>query len=281
MLKALLHRKLGRAESNLATPEQDDGDGDVRNIIVRLEDPLTSSVFERFAYLEEKLIWRLLTEAADDCPALSEPCPHRDPSWEFWPNLSPAEEGRNRRRVEPDVLLTWGNFLFILEAKHYLSQDAKQWAEQILALKRDDRSTDRTMVMVAVGGTSPRKDAARLQELAGLLEGESPPFCRIRWERLREVVEEAIREAAGPTRTVLLDIALALDAWGYRILLGFDSLPAAREHAPLPGHALDSWAPTAPRLSPPEATSFASLPKVAADLPLFTDTAYIMIWKPS
>lgn len=83
MLKALLHRKLGRAETHLATLGQEEGDGDVRDLIVRLEDPLTSSVFERFVYLNPRFAWRLLTESSGQSPPLSGPCPEGEPSWAF------------------------------------------------------------------------------------------------------------------------------------------------------------------------------------------------------
>ncbi|WP_437681681.1 hypothetical protein [Sorangium sp. So ce131] len=60
MLRAWIHRKLGR-------PRMDEGAeaaGSASGELTAREDPLTSAVFERFAYLEPGATWTLLTTAA-------------------------------------------------------------------------------------------------------------------------------------------------------------------------------------------------------------------------
>src|SRR5688572_27771912 len=95
MLKAFLHRKLGRAKID------DQGDPEAQTLvfegITSLEDPLTSGVFERLAYLEPSVAWELLRSACtriDGLP-LPEGPPAGAPTWTFWPKLKPGESGKN------------------------------------------------------------------------------------------------------------------------------------------------------------------------------------------
>lgn len=172
--------------------------------------------------------------------------------------------------------------MLILEAKNLGEQSAEQWAEQILALRQDARSRDKELITVAVGGLNPRKDPARLEELKGLLGGDPPPFYRIDWGKLRGAVDEAAGELpVEPTRAVLADIAEALDAWGYRILLGFDSLPAARGGVLFSARALDTWTPTGPSDTVLDRISIASLAEVTDRSSISTDTSKLTAWRPA
>lgn len=89
MLKAWLHRKLRRpvGDADLTEPE-----GSAEERIFAREDPLTSAVFERLAYLEPAEAWALLREAHDEHDREQIPvvAPSETPEWSFWPGLSPG-----------------------------------------------------------------------------------------------------------------------------------------------------------------------------------------------
>ncbi|WP_437802649.1 hypothetical protein [Sorangium sp. So ce693] len=127
MLKALLHGKLGRVavgvdeESGGDTLEEGSTQETAADGLTELEDPLTSMVFERLEYLPAELAWAILRGASKplgDGPPMPAIPPVGVPSWSFWPSLRPGDGGRNKVRVEPDLLVSWGDTLLLIEAKH-------------------------------------------------------------------------------------------------------------------------------------------------------------------
>jgi hypothetical protein len=229
VLKALLHRKLPRGI--VESDDVDEGEDIARVEPTRREDPLTATIFERLAYLPPSLTWNILcraTKPITDGPALPPEAPSGAPAFSFWPNLRPSADGRNKLRVEPDVLISWGDTLLVIEAKHYGEQHAGQWVEQIRAVRAMPEHWGKRIWLVAVGGivaNEQREQAAHVRrEITNSLAG----VLALRWEDLHHAIDE-FRKFNCPAEqlAILNDIAAGLDAWGYRKKKWFSSLRSA------------------------------------------------------
>lgn len=256
MLRAYLHRKLGRVQ-------------DGEDAFCRLEDPLTSSVFERFAYLPIEVVWEILRRTARACGTGTWPeCPMGRPAWSFWPSWVPAGTGVNVLRVEPDVVLRFvddgGNCLgvVIFEAKHRGDQYAWQRREQVAAARMAWPAA--RVIHVAIGGTHARA----LEPQPG---GDS---FEVSWPALRTVLAR-VRDAEPHVATLLGDIAAALDRWGYGPRTHISSLVEAhRGLSGLPPDALAGWQPAAPVLK----SLWAGL---GSDTPFATSAKDFLAWRPT
>ncbi|SRR6266511_4119147 len=234
MIKALLHRKIRWIVAAENGDDREHVDGQSPSAaITALEDPLTSGVFERIAYLTPAMAWALLRAACVDrarmCLA-EEAMPTGEPKWSFWPSLNAAEAGANKLRVEPDVLVEWGNLVLVIEAKHAARQVGAQWIEQVGAIRTTDRFRDKDIVLMAAGGADFETFSACANEMDGAFANTVPELWWMRWEALRAEVDrlQQLENVSDPgTRAILHDIAAVLDAWGYRPRLWFDTLPAA------------------------------------------------------
>jgi hypothetical protein len=228
MLKAMLRRKLGRprADGN----GEDDEDASAFDYLTSREDPLTSSIFERLAYLDPGLAWRLLVDACEPKERLGDVAPLGAHHIQLWPHLTPAEGGRNNTWVEPDVLIEWGNLYFIVEAKHAGAQSVNQWFEQIQAAQAEARLKNREWFFVAASDTDPNSFHQLVAQLVEVHSDLSPKrFLLMRWSTLREALERLLPsfQASRPTQALIGgDMIAALQAWGYRRRVGFDTLPS-------------------------------------------------------
>ncbi|WP_437947568.1 hypothetical protein WME98_43590 [Sorangium sp. So ce296] len=240
MLKALLHGKLRRMA--VGVDEESDGDtlleerstqGTATDGLTELEDPLTSMVFERLEYLPAELAWAILRGASkplgDGLPMPAIP-PVGVPSWSFWPSLRPGDGGRNKVRVEPDVLVSWGDTLLLIEAKHRGFQDPAQWVEQIRAARAVPAHSKKQLWLIAVGGIVTQEGQGNLARVRREVASDVAGVLTIRWEDLREMLYPIEASTRGsPQSAILRDMAAALEAWGYRRKTWFSSLPAVAE----------------------------------------------------
>ena len=227
MLKAMLRGKLGR-------PSDNDENGDAHTSawigLTAREDPLTSTVFERFAYLEPGDAWTLLRAACAE-PALGDEIPIAAPVgapiWWFWPRLSPGEAGSDARHVEPDLLIVWGPLVLVVEAKHAGAQCAAQWVRELRAVQGDARFAQKRAILVAAGGTDAARFARLTADVRKQLGVDRAGFLLLRWTALREAATSLRPHLSPGAVAVVDDMIAALDAWGYRRRVGFDSLPEA------------------------------------------------------
>lgn len=236
MLKAWLHRKVRQAIDDHGDDEGEPDGSNVERAFSR-EDPLTSAVFERLAYLEPAEAWSLFMTSCEgkERAAIQESAPAALESWSFWPRLLPGVEGTNVRHVEPDVLILWGDRAFIVEAKHRGAQKAAQWVEEIRAVRADRQFAGRRLVLVAAGGIS-RSDFDQQVALARqALNNDDTLYLLLRWGDLREVCEARLdQQGVTPgTAAILRDLIAALNAWGYRRRIDFESLPEMRQKGSL------------------------------------------------
>lgn len=228
MLKAMLRSKLGRPSDD----ETGTADASAWDRLTSREDPLTAAIFTRFAYLVPSDAWALLRGACVPAPGddqLPVAAPAAAPDYRFWPRLSPGEGSFNIRHVEPDVLIDWGPHLLIVEAKHNGNQDATQWANEIRAVRTDARFAERPLVFIAAGGADMAGFGPIVAAVRNKLGTDRVGFLLLRWGDLREAAV-ALRPNLTTTGTAVVDdMIAALDAWGYRRRVGFDSLPAAAQ----------------------------------------------------
>jgi hypothetical protein len=226
MLKAFFSRKLrwSVALDEAGTEAPAPGGGEPP----RIEDSLTSAVFERFAYLEPRDAWATLREASSLLHGAELPAqvPDGTPTWLFWRKLLVGERGRNAHHVEPDVLVIWNDTVLLIEAKHRSVQMPAQWVEEIRAVRGS--YADKKLWMVAVGGLALGAESRLAADAWKELGAETPSILGIRWENLCAAAHARQLRAVSPGAAACFgDIAAALDAWGYRRRLGFDTLPAA------------------------------------------------------
>lgn len=247
MLKAMLHHKLGRPEDDPETPSSSSASPSPSawDSLTTREDPLTSAVFERFAYLEPLDAWALLRAAcleSGQAEMPDSPPPGR-PVWWFWPRLSPGPEGFNSRHVEPDVLVDWGELLLIIEAKQAGAQHASQWIEQIRAVRSDPRFAGKRLLFIAAGGADSGTFATIATAVARELDGDKIGFVLLRWATLRQVAEALCPRLPPTSAAVVGDILLALGAWGYERRIGFDSFAvvASKLHITTTLASLNDW----------------------------------------
>ncbi|EYF06225.1 hypothetical protein [Chondromyces apiculatus] len=241
MLKALLHRKMrgGPAERAEDDPE----------VAIRREDQLVSAVGERLSYLDPAIAWTLLRSASEPLhgPPLPEAMPAGLTTWSFWPRLAPGALARNARYVEPDLLISWGELVILVEAKHAGSQHVAQWIEQVRAARAAPDRAGKQLWMMAVGGhdlLSTASTASQRDEFAKAVGTEPTALLRVRWELLVETIHDLLRTPRAPgTAAILRDMLAALAAWGYRRRQELGSLPryAHRYRLKTTAAALQAW----------------------------------------
>lgn len=242
MLKAMLHGKLGRPGAN----DDDEPGTSAWEALTSREDPLTAAVFSRLAYLEPSDAWALLRAAcarsAPDEPRLAEAPPSGRPVFSFWPNLRPAKGSFNVDRVQPDVLIEWGDIILVVEVKHLGAQAHGQWVEEVRAVRADPRFSLLRPILLAVGGAELDTFAALASSARSAL-GSGVDLLLLRWDALHEAADAARGAASATASLIAGDIVAALEAWGHRRRIGFDSLPeAARRIAvPLGRTDLSGW----------------------------------------
>lgn len=232
MLKAWLHRKLGRVAG--VDAEADTDDSTALRVFSR-EDPLTSAIFERLTYLEPVEAWSLLHAACEgkDRARIPNVPPLGAPEWSFWPRLSPGVGGSNTRCVEPDVVVTWGDLVLVIEAKHRGAQYWAQWVEEIRAVRANPLFAGKEIIFVAAGGVEVATFAAQVEQARRALNEDHTSYLLLRWARLREACEQRRGGTRPGAAAIVHDLLAALGAWGYRSQVDFESLPRFRSAAAL------------------------------------------------
>ena len=144
MLAAVLHGKAGRISI-------DGEDQSWREVFRQREDLLTATIFGRFPYLSEQgerdfLNIFLPKEHVDELGDYQETI--------FWSKLKGIKE---RRHVEPDVIISYENALILIEVKPPFAgqQNPDQWSNEITALLKDDEwDKPEKIYFISLGGNS-------------------------------------------------------------------------------------------------------------------------------
>lgn len=238
MLQAILSGKSGRI------PEGVTSGSSWLHALKHSEDLLTSTVFERLAYLDGSLLWKILEGTFGS--ALPSFRVAELMSIEFWPTwLDPTKGGAGT--VEPDVFMEFllgdpaQRVAVICEAKLGQQQYSMQWQRQWIAYQQKveigEASSDRVLFL-AIGGLSGHRTqmAERFhQEITLNTFGKvSVNAVAADWSALADAVHAAHQVATGGTLRLLADIAEALSVFGYRhlqALEGISDIPAMHDSA--------------------------------------------------
>jgi hypothetical protein len=130
------------------------------------EDALTSAVFGRLRYLPSSVLGRWLDTATPYSPGDNVERPWSTgltPEYSFWPTWPDSD----RERVEPDLLLRYGDSLVVVEAKLWSGKSgtrdqlARQWSVGVAHLGQTMRSARLAAhIYLTAHLTSPETDLA-------------------------------------------------------------------------------------------------------------------------
>ncbi|MDO4794849.1 MAG: hypothetical protein Q4A28_02785 [Brachymonas sp.] len=181
------------------------------------EDLLTASVFERLAYLSDKVFKDVMSHLLGE-----ENVPGTLQEMTFWPSW----ESSNGRRVEPDVVLKCAGRVVIVEAKRYDGVE-QQYADQLVnELSAAEKKGIVQPILLAVGGmrNDGKEEADRMrQEVSAALNDQYEydfeyDLVFRSWRQLYASFAEAVRkrpENSGLQR-ILKDVEQAYDWHGVR-----------------------------------------------------------------
>jgi hypothetical protein len=226
MLKAITSGKSGRIPDGVRP-------GDPwATAIKQREDLLTSSVFEKMAYLRPATLWAILRGTFDT--ALADYRLVELETFEFWPRWDDPTTGGT---VEPDVFaeFTVGDpsrrIAIIFEAKlgqqQYAWQWQRQWSAYRALLNNGEANADEVFLLAIGGLTGHRIQVAEKFRDAISIEtaGEvTINAAAADWRRLADVVFDHRSVASRTDSRILTDIGEALALFGYRHVQSLSSL---------------------------------------------------------
>lgn len=146
MLKAILHGKAGRIEHN-----QDDSVS-WSSLFKAREDLLTSTVFERFAYLSEHVQQNLLQNWFKSHHGIIPASFGEFEDITYWPRFNHEHEAGSNQ-VEPDLILHFDQCNIIVEVKPPAGGDQYfgQWQKEVESFLQSDRDHEKPLYFLAIG----------------------------------------------------------------------------------------------------------------------------------
>lgn len=213
MLKAILHGKAGRIEQNK------DESVSWSTLFKAREDLLTSTVFERFAYLSENIQKSILQhwfkEFFGEAPTnLGELV-----NINYWPRFN-HQHDNGVNQVEPDLVLNFTECDLIVEVKPPAGGDQylKQWEKEIDSFLQSDDYCGKPLYFLAIGRVSV-SEVTKWSER--LLKNYQSLHCMAALE-WKEVTEQIITLTTSPELTkqdhlILSDILEGLSLYGLQI----------------------------------------------------------------
>lgn len=221
MLRAIVNGKAGTLKADIRPGES------WRRVFRSSEDFLTSSVFERLAYLDGALVWEILGKTFRS--ALLPPRRVADlQEISFWPNW-PDTEGTIGQDVQPDVFMTFDvgdpgrRFALIVECKKGNNyQTARQWALEWQAFFAQTQSGDDPpdeVLLLALGGLPEPATATVTRFVEEIRKdwGQEVRALAADWSDLSRALDE-IDLCSGVAERTVNDIRAALELNGYRTI---------------------------------------------------------------
>lgn len=202
MLSAILHGKAGRVEIGEQTLSW-------RELFRTREDLLTSVFFGRLEYLSDPaqayVLALLLGKSLSGTLGRLEKI-------QFWPRLEGLEECRY---VEPDVVLSFNDYLVLVEVKPPYGGDQckDQWRKEITALRIQNNEC-KSIIFLALGRNVPSWQAD-----AAALESEFPGLQVVvqEWQVLKDELRKAMPDTVdGRDSRVMADWMEAFRLYGLR-----------------------------------------------------------------
>ncbi len=172
---------------------------------LKLEDVLTSFVFEYLLLLDDKTVWSIVRDSIISLDGIKDQAIQKKLdkkndigtlcTKEFWPHWS-AEGASNERLVEPDVFFRFTELDVIIEAKRYddHQQDSQQWENEVQGYLNEYKENKKDVILIALGGINT--DAAEL------IEKEKKIYvCKCRWTDILRTIKYRIKDSKNQTET--------------------------------------------------------------------------------
>ncbi|SON50418.1 hypothetical protein [Vibrio tapetis] len=213
MLKAILHGKAGRIEHG--------GQDSVRwaSVFKAREDLLTSTFFERFAYLSDDVQTQILASCFSLSPDDFQVKFGAFQSIDYWPRYE-LGEGRESRQVEPDLVIRFDKCNLIVEViKPPAGGDQyyDQWQREVDSFLQSDEHKALPLHFLAIG----RIDRHNAQQWAYQLKKPNSVLelvGAIKWQAVTDkLIQQLASEGANKTdRRVLTDMLEGLALYGLK-----------------------------------------------------------------
>ncbi|WP_439147417.1 hypothetical protein [Vibrio sp.] len=211
MLKAILHGKAGRIEHG--------GQDSVRwaSVFKAREDLLTSTFFERFAYLSDDIQTQILASCfslpTDDLQAKF----GAFQSIDYWPRYELSEGGESRQ-VEPDLVIRFELCNLIVEVKPPAGGDQyyEQWQREVASFIQSDEHNDLPLCFLAIGRIDTR-NALQWGKLLKEQYLELELVGATKWQAVTDVLVKSINEGVSRTgKRILSDMLEGLVLYGLK-----------------------------------------------------------------
>ena len=214
MLKAILHGKAGRIEHSQNESVS------WSSLFQAREDLLTSTVFERFAYLSDEVQKNMLQHwfkahhggIPTDFGELE--------GINYWPRFTHEHES-GFNQVEPDLIIHFDQCNIIVEVKPPAGGDQYfwQWQKEIASFLQSEDNQGNPLYFLAIGRieqTNAKQWASRLLKQFEQLQG----IAALKWAVVTEHIVEIISgetKLCKQDRRILLDILDGLSQYGLQV----------------------------------------------------------------
>lgn len=216
MLKAILHGKAGRIETNKGESVS------WSSLFKAREDLLTSTVFERFAYLtnttQQKILQDWFRTHHGDIPSNFGELNNIN----YWPSFIHQHE-RGQNRVEPDLILQFEECNIIIEVKPPAGgeQHFTQWEKEIVSFLQSDESQNKQLYFLAIGRINEADTKDWAKQLLEMDEfNQLKGVAALKWT---VVVDQLVKltnktaEISKQDNCILKDILEGLSLYGLQI----------------------------------------------------------------
>ncbi|WP_406731801.1 hypothetical protein RJD39_08680 [Vibrio scophthalmi] len=219
MLKAILHGKAGRIEHNK------DESVSWSSLFKAREDLLTSTVFERFAYLSDAVQIHLVHHWFSACSGIALAELGEFESISYWPRFEHQhEQGSNQ--VEPDLILKFSHCNILVEVKPPEGGDQyfEQWHKEIESFLQADVEAEKPLYFLAIGRIEKRQAKVWADKLLPKFE-PLKGMAAIEWREVAELIMDLVYEdhlaekshLNKQERRVLDDILAGLSLYGLQV----------------------------------------------------------------
>ncbi|MCG6307878.1 hypothetical protein K6U49_04490 [Vibrio alginolyticus] len=213
MLKAILHGKAGRIEH--------DGQTSVRwaSLFKAREDLLTSTVFERFAYLSEPIQFQLLEFCFNDKVAALAELFGAFITIDYWLRYTFEEKGYTSQ-VEPDLIIRFENANLIVEVKPPAGGDQyfTQWRREVGSFLQSEEGESLPLYFLAIGRID---DVFVLKWESKLVSEFDKLICvgAIKWQPIADWLVEKLADMSLPKtdKRIVSDMLKALALYGLNV----------------------------------------------------------------
>ncbi|MGF1690088.1 hypothetical protein [Photobacterium kagoshimensis] len=211
MLKAILHGKAGRIDH--------DGQESVRwaSLFKAREDLLTSTFFERFAYLSDDVQTQILASCFSLSPDDFQAKFGVFQSIDYWPRYELGEGGESRQ-VEPDLVIRFELCNLIVEVKPPAGGDQyyDQWQREVDSFLQSDEREALPLYFLAIGRIDTR-NALQWGKLLKEQHLELELVGATKWQAVTDVLVKLINEGVSRTdKRILSDMLEGLALYGLK-----------------------------------------------------------------